>query len=339
LALAFKLGASGDTPPVRIIRGSPLNTPGSMIGNPFSVAYDTKREEVLVPSCVAHPRIGAFARTADKNAVAVRSIEGSNTHLNRTVHAISYDALHDEIVVGSMIGQAILTFRGNASGNEAPIRIIQGPRTQLRGPSKLSVDPVNDEVFTFAGNQVVFYDRTANGDVAPKRILNPPGLNANNAVVDPIHNLLIVSGGTRIWIFDRTAEGNATPKAVIGGGPKSGLLVGQGMTVYPPTGKIIMNVPGAREDGRDEDEAFTPEGLASDKSYVGVWTIDDTGDVPPKWMIAGPKGALRQPRGVTLDSKNKTLIVSDKYLSGVLTYSFPELFATEAQQTARVGSR
>jgi DNA-binding beta-propeller fold protein YncE len=95
LALAYPLGASGDAVPVRIIRGSPLNTPGSLFGNPFGVAYDTKREEILVTSCVAHPRIGAFARMADKNALPVRAIEGSNTHLNRTMHAIVYDELHD----------------------------------------------------------------------------------------------------------------------------------------------------------------------------------------------------------------------------------------------------
>ena len=29
LALAYELGAAGDTAPVRIIRGSPLNTPGA----------------------------------------------------------------------------------------------------------------------------------------------------------------------------------------------------------------------------------------------------------------------------------------------------------------------
>jgi hypothetical protein len=201
---------------------------------------------------------------------------------------------------------------------------------------------MNDEILVHSGGQVVFFDRTANGDVPPKRVLNPAGLNANNAVVDPIHNLLIISGGNRIWIFDRTAEGpSAKPKAIIGGGPKSGLIVGQGMTVYPATGKILVNRPGVREnETREEGEAFSPEGLASDRSYVGVWSIEDSGDVPPQWTIAGPKGMLRQPRGITLDPKNKTVIVSDKYLNGVLTYSFPELFDTErTRQTARANQR
>ena len=89
--------------------------------------------------------------------------------------------MNDEIVVPSRAGQAIMTFRGAANGDEAPIRIIQGPKTGLRQFDKLSVDPVNDEVFAFFGSSVVFFDRKANGDVAPKRILNPSYLRAQQA--------------------------------------------------------------------------------------------------------------------------------------------------------------
>ena len=53
------------------------------------------------------------------------------------------------------------------------------------------------------------------------------------------------------------------------------------------------------------------------------------------WTIAGPQGLLRQPRGLVLDAKNKNIIVSDKFLNGVATYHFPELFDTPAQQTAQ----
>ncbi len=67
--------------------------------------------------------------------------------------------------------------------------------------------------------------------------------------------------------------------------------------------------------------------VASDESFVGVWNyVEDKGDAPPRWTIGGPKGMLRQPRGVVLDPKNKALIVSDKYLNAVLTYYFPEVF-------------
>ena len=62
-------------------------------------------------------------------------------------------------------------------------------------------------------------------------------------------------------------------------------------------------------------------------AYVGVWSIDDDGDVPPRWKIGEP-GVLKQPRGVALDPEAKTVIVSDKYLNAILTYSLPEMFET-----------
>jgi len=49
-ATVYKLGASGDMPPVRSIRSGPVDEPALMIGNPGSVAYDTKREQILVPN-------------------------------------------------------------------------------------------------------------------------------------------------------------------------------------------------------------------------------------------------------------------------------------------------
>ncbi|MBI2817186.1 MAG: beta-propeller fold lactonase family protein [Acidobacteria bacterium] len=49
-ATVYKRGASGDTPPLRVIRSGPLNEPSLGIGNPHPVAYDTKREEILVPN-------------------------------------------------------------------------------------------------------------------------------------------------------------------------------------------------------------------------------------------------------------------------------------------------
>ncbi len=81
---------------------------------------------------MAHPQIAAFARLADGNAKPVRKIEGQKTLLGRTMHSIVYDEIHDEFVVPQQFGQAILTFRGGADGEEVPVRVIQGSLTQLR---------------------------------------------------------------------------------------------------------------------------------------------------------------------------------------------------------------
>jgi DNA-binding beta-propeller fold protein YncE len=47
-AAAFKRTAAGDTAPLRVIRSAPLDAPAPMMGNPHTIAYDTRRDEILV---------------------------------------------------------------------------------------------------------------------------------------------------------------------------------------------------------------------------------------------------------------------------------------------------
>ena len=321
-ATVFARDAKGDAAPKRVIRTAPRDEPTPGISNPYSIAYDPGREEVIVPSCVANPQIGMFSRTADKTAAPTRRIAGQNSKLNRTVHGVNYDEVHDEIFVSSQIGQAVLAFSGAQNGNVAPIRIIQGPRTQISVPEMVEVDPVHNELFVPAGNKVLVFNRTDSGNVAPKRILTVP---AARVAVDYVHNLLAVSGrgrnGGQIAIFDYNAEGNTPPLRVISG-PNAEPLGGlrHGFDIHPATGMILVSVPFG-ETGGDGLPM-----LASDQSFVGIWSVFDSGNVAPRWRLGGPQGAIRNPRGVAVDAKNKTVLVSDKYLNGVLTFSFPEMF-------------
>lgn len=47
-ATVFKRDASGDATPLRVIRSAAPDQPAPMMGNPHTIAYDTKREEILV---------------------------------------------------------------------------------------------------------------------------------------------------------------------------------------------------------------------------------------------------------------------------------------------------
>ncbi len=49
-ATVFPRTANGDVPPKRVIRSAPADQPALQIGNPGAVAYDTKRDEILVPN-------------------------------------------------------------------------------------------------------------------------------------------------------------------------------------------------------------------------------------------------------------------------------------------------
>jgi len=238
------------------------------------------------------------------------------------MHGFTYDEIHDEFTVPQQFAQAILTFAGGASGETPPVRVIQGSRTRLEAPDRAAVDAVNNEIFVPEGERVLVFDSMANGNVAPKRVLEGPdvGRGLDALAIDPVNNLLVVgaggggggrdTNGTRFLVFDRTASGNVKPKMTIQG-PRA---LGGPFAIYPQK-KLIMAT------NRPINEA-----LAGDDSYLGVWSYEKNSEGPPLWTIGGPKGIFQMPRGVALDVKNKSIIASDKRLNSVLTFRVPELF-------------
>ena len=139
--------------------------------------------------------------------------------------------------------------------------------------------------------------------------------------VDPVHNLLVVSSGgiDGLRIFDRTASGKPKPLRFINGpGAKDVWL----MAINPANGMIFgVSRPGGG--GETEDEI---RGRFALDDYVGVWSVFDDGNVPPRWTIGGPNLLLKDARGIAIDTKRKNVIVSDKTLNAVLTFHVPEVF-------------
>ena len=269
-----------------------------------------------------HPQIAAFARLAGENTPPVRVLEGQKTLISRTMHGFGFDSIHDEICVSSPLAQAILSFRGGASGEEAPVRVIQGPHTQIQGPAALgndrvSVDPVNNEIYIpVVPDSILVFDRMANGDVAPKRVLHGPDTQIRgmaSVAVDPVHNVLVANDGNALLIFDRTASGNAKPKAVIRG-PKSGVATISSFQIYAPKGWIIAGGQGG---------------------FIGAWSVEDNGDIPPRWKIPVQTLTGYTASGIALDPAHKETILSaagqrvrspSGIANTVLTFSWPEIF-------------
>jgi len=287
---------------------------------------------------VAHPQIAVFARLANGNAQTVRRIEGQKTLLARTQHSVSHDHIHDEIVVMNPWAGAVLTFRGDANGEVAPIRIIQGPKTGLALSDVMTVDPVNNEYYVPAGqnsNAIHVFDRMAQGDVAPIRVIR--GAGGGTPSVDYEHNLMLTGGGGGVRIFDRTVSGDAKPLRVITGGPRSGTDGPSTPHWIPGTrnflaatrpfgAKTAGDRPGAPVNYQSAEEALT---------FVGVWSIDDSGDVPPRYTIA--HNILKEFRNFAVNPKNKEIMISDKTANAIYTFSFPEAWESFAPVTAPPG--
>ena len=272
---------------------------------------------------MAHPQIAVFARLAEGNRKPVRKIEGQSTMLGRTMHGIAYDAGRDEFYVPQPFAQAILVFRGDASGEVAPVRVIQGSRTQLSNTDKVEIDPVHNEILVSEDAKILIFDQQANGNVAPKRVMEmADGVDVDAVAVDYVHDVVVATnpGGSpeakypRLLFFDRTQEGPVQPLRAVGG-PKSLLTGSFGIRAYPQKGLVLVAMSGPSTVG------------PHDKAFVGIWsTTEDDGDAAPRWTIGGPLGELKQPRGIDLDIQHKSVIISDKVLNSVLTYSFPEIF-------------
>ena len=254
------------------------------------------------------------------------------------MHALAYDSIHDEIVVNSPLAQAILFFRGDANGEEPPLRAIQGPKTLIQGTDydgndKMTYDEVHGEaIIPVAGPKVLVFSRDGNGDVAPLRIIEGPDTQIRGSVrghpvvgVDPVNSLIIVGstggeGGGRdvpaagggfggrangaIVMFDRMANGNAKPLRVIQG-PKAGIAFNGQIQTYGPKGWIIAGTAGGG---------------------IGAWSNTDSGDVGPRWKIPVQQLTGIPPSGVAIDPSHKEVIVSSGGRNVLLTFSWPEIF-------------
>lgn len=299
---------------------------------------------------MTQPRIAAFARLANGTVGPKRVISGQKTRLGRTTHGIAYNPVRDEIVVPNPFAAAILTFRADASGDAAPVRIIQGPKTGLISPHSLGMDVANKEVIVadVGARQVMVFPWDAQGDVAPTRVLG--GSNAQfsfvvGPAVDNTRDLLIVSTYTestktgtsegKILVFRRTDHGNVAPQRIIAG-PKTGIRAPWQVQVDPEAGKIFVAIENAyRQYGRFYIEGKPQEGRKdippspwrSDMpGFIGVWNIDDHGDVPPRAMIRGALSQIVHPSGLYINPAAGEVMATDSVRNGVFTFYVPELF-------------
>ena len=59
---------------------------------------------------------------------------------------------------------------------------------------------------------------------------------------------------------------------------------------------------------------------------MGVWSVFDDGDVPPRWTIGGPNLILKDARGIALDPERQDVYVSDKTINALFRFHVPEAF-------------
>jgi DNA-binding beta-propeller fold protein YncE len=276
------------------------------------------------------------------------------------MHGLAFDAVHDEIIVPVALSGAVLVFKGDARGDQLPIRIIQGSHTGLIRPQTVEVDPVNGEIVAAdsSSRAILVFDRLANGDVAPKRKIG--GLKTDfrdivGVAVDPVHNVIVAAnrsagGPNGLYMFDRLADGDVAPIRHIGG-PNTG-VIGRFRQLKLDTerGMIYVAVQAFRRQmatpqkeadlytnekalallraqesrGQREDDSVDSEGGGDTAGFIGAWSITDNGDVPPRMMIRGAGTKAGGFGGVAVNPKNGEVYGVGS--NAVMTYLVPNFF-------------
>jgi DNA-binding beta-propeller fold protein YncE len=276
------------------------------------------------------------------------------------MHGLAFDPVHDEIIVPVALSGAVLVFKGDARGDQLPIRIIQGSHTGLIRPQTVEVDPVNGEIVAAdsSSRAILVFDRLANGDVAPKRKIG--GLKTDfrdivGVAVDPVHNLIIAAnrsagGPNGLYMFDRMADGDVAPLRHIGG-PNSGVVgrfrqlkldTERGM-IYVAVQAFRRQMPTPQKEadlytnekalaalraqgsrGEQDDDSVDSEGGGDTAGFIGAWSINDDGDVPPRMMIRGAATRAGGFGGVAVNPKNGEVYGVGS--NAVMTYLVPNFF-------------
>jgi DNA-binding beta-propeller fold protein YncE len=276
------------------------------------------------------------------------------------MHGIAYDATHDEVVVPVALADAVLVFRGGADGSEAPVRVIQGTNTKMIRPHTVTVDERNNEIIVgdSSGRSILVFDRNAHGNVAPKRIIQGPRtglLFLVGVAVDPVHDRLIAASAasvpgrkTGLFIFGRTDNGDVAPRAVIAG-PKTGIVRPWQLASDPEQGRIFVaainnesHPPYELEKPRTDlphDVQLPSPWNSGALGFIGVWDINDDGDVPPRAMIKGDNTFLVHPGGVAIDPKDGEVFATDSIRNGLFSFLAPALFPERSRSRSTSENR
>jgi len=288
-----------------------------------------------------------FARLANGAVAPKRVIEGQTTKLSRTMHGIAYDEVNDEIIIPVALGGALLAFKGDATGETPPLRVIQGTRTRMVRPQTVAVDPRNNEIITADPSMraLLVFDRRADGNVAPKRVISGAKtglLDIVGVAVDPVRNVIVASsrkgreGPTGLFVFDRLADGDVPPLRFIGG-PASKLAHFRQVAIDPGTGNIFLAQQNTRQKRPEayvldkrradfkEDEDDEEGGGALDRmGFIAVYAPGDGGDLPPRAIVKGPGIRHAGAGGVALNPKKGEVIAVGG--NGFSTFLLPDFF-------------
>ena len=259
------------TEPKRVISGSRTE-----IEFQCGLYIDQKTGDIYAVNNDTRNRLVIFSRQAEGNVPPDRWLDTPHG-----TFGIAVDEEHQELFLTVQHDSAVVVFNKTATGEEPPLRLLQGNRTRLADPHGIAFDTQRDLIF------VANYGSTH--DVPPPESV--PGLKPNW----PVGRSDAIPGSGRflppaITVYSRTAKGNTPPLRVIEG-PKTRLNWPTGLAFHSERNELFVS--------NDVEDAIL------------VFDGNAQGDVAPIRVLKGPNTGIDNPTGIYLDTKNDELGVAN----------------------------
>jgi DNA-binding beta-propeller fold protein YncE len=234
--VSYRKLADGDEAPIRMLQGDKTK-----LADPHGIAYDPKNDVIFTSNFGSRHDVSKN-QTARAGVPSAGNDEGKpNWPLGREWSIPGS---------GTISPPSIVVHRRTASGNAEPLRVIEGPLTQLDWPTGLAFNPERQELYVAndMGPSILVFDGNATGNVAPKRVLKGPktGLaNPTGVALDFKNNELWVAnfGGHTGTVYDMMAANDTAPKRTIRNAPPGSpsLMIGNpGAVAYDPKREVIL---------------------------------------------------------------------------------------------------
>ncbi|PWU08694.1 MAG: hypothetical protein C5B51_07490 [Terriglobia bacterium] len=213
--VVFNKLARGTASPLRVLQGDRTG-----LADPHGMVLDTRNNLLFVT-----------------NHGSTHQVRPSSPGTRRREEIAGWPLTRDDAVPGSgqILPPSITVYPKDAAGDAAPVRTIQGPKTQMDWPTAIAIDPERNEIFVAndGGNSVLVFPAAASGDVAPLRVLKGPKTlisNPTGVYLDqPHHELWVASFGNHTAaVYDPMANGDAAPIRVIRSAPPDQAVPGLG---------------------------------------------------------------------------------------------------------------
>jgi len=298
--------------------------PDTNIGFVAGVAVDPGRRELYAVNNDIEDTMMVWSYDAEGNAKPSRLLA-----VPHQAWGVALSPSRNEIAVSIELQSAIVIYRREAIGLEAPVRYLRGAQTGMADPHGIYWDDKNNELAVanhgnlrgllkntgmgceqvaaanvpdeggrFQPPSITFYSATAKGDEKPLRTIQgthtqldwPMGID-----VDGVHDEVAVAnnGDNSVLILRRTATGDVAPLRTLRG-PRTGINRPMGVSIDPKNNEIWVSNFG-------------------DHTSL-VFARDASGNATPKRIIrsapaSAPSSGFGNPMAVAYDSKREEILV------------------------------